>query len=264
MATKKEKNMTDNEEVEGLDQKPNKPECFEGKRDMLLVNTWMYKIEQYLALTQLRKPSLTLTDANKISFASSFFTSTAAVSWFTTVQNGNIPTTWRDFTAWIRAEFVPSDHLHQARDKLRKLKQITSVSRYLDEFRNIVLTIPNMSDGEQLDRFVNGLKMETKIEVLKSSATTLSEAAKTALRIDSVIWGARVHEKSNASGNENESNPDPMDIGNVNTSQRAKDLANNACFRCHKKGFRPWKCHPQKKDRADASNVNIEDESVAF
>lgn len=37
---------------------PNKPEAHNGKRDFLAVSTWLYKIEQYLNLTQVLNPDL--------------------------------------------------------------------------------------------------------------------------------------------------------------------------------------------------------------
>ncbi|MEM7375744.1 MAG: hypothetical protein AAF587_44535, partial [Bacteroidota bacterium] len=63
---------------------------------------------------------------------------------------------------------------------------------------------------------------------------------------------------------------DPMEIENVEgrdnnngrrrgngrsgkyTSQRDKDLQNNACFRCHKVGCRPW-----KHGKAGANHLNV-------
>ena len=59
--------------------KPNKPEPYDGRRDYLVVNTWLYKIEQYLIIAQLSKPSNVLSDGNRIIYASMFFTGTAAV-----------------------------------------------------------------------------------------------------------------------------------------------------------------------------------------
>ena len=65
------------------------------------------------------------------------------------------------------AEFVPSDHVRLARDKLRRLRQTSAVSKYLAEFRNLALTNPDMTDGEKLDKFCVGLKYEVRVEVLK-------------------------------------------------------------------------------------------------
>lgn len=55
--------------------KPNKPDSF-GKRDYLVVNTWLYKVEQYLALMQLGNPGVVLDDGNRILYASTFLVGT--------------------------------------------------------------------------------------------------------------------------------------------------------------------------------------------
>ena len=243
--------------------KPNKPESYGGTRDYLVVNTWIYKVEQYLILIQLSNPAAPLTDANRMIYASKFLTGTAAVSWYTLVHTHQAPATWEDFRAAVAAEFVPHDHVRRARDKLRKLKQTTSVAKFLSDFRNIVLTIPDISDGEKWDKFCAGLKYDVRLEVLKSAATTFEHAAKIALRVDSAIWASLrprafgVHVGVGSSSDA----PTTMEIGNMERGrgrmegQRLTDYQKNACFKFHKDRCRPWK-HDQKKSAAN--NMGVE------
>ncbi len=42
------------------------------------------------------------------------------------------------------------------------------VSSSLSEFRNYILTIPGMSEGDKVDRICNGLKPDLRLEVIKS------------------------------------------------------------------------------------------------
>ena len=86
-----------------------------------------------------------------------------------------VPMTWEDFKKKVGAEFIPSDHVRRARDKLRRLKHTSSISKYLAEFRNIILTIPDVTDDEKLDRFCSGLKYEIRVEVLKSGVDSLMQ-----------------------------------------------------------------------------------------
>ena len=76
------------------------------------------------------------------------------------------PATWEYFRAAVAAAFVPDDHVRRTQDKLRKLKQTTTVAKFLSDFRNIVLTIPDISDGEKWDNFCAGLKYDVRLEVL--------------------------------------------------------------------------------------------------
>lgn len=231
--------------------KPNKPEAYDGRRDFLVVSTWLYKVEQYLVLMQLNNPAAQLLEANRILYASTFLTGTAAVWWYTLVQSNTVPTTWDQFKAKVVAEFVPDDHVRRARDKMRKLQQTGSVSKYLAEFRNVTITIPGINDGEMWDRFCAGLKYEVRLEVMKSSVTSFEEAAKIALRVDSAIWGVTRNVAGGFPDSQGQA-PTPMEIGNFENrgrgrkldGQRLKDYRNNACFTCHKVGCRPWK-HPK-------------------
>ena len=139
----------------------------------------------------------------------------------------------------------------------------------MSEFRNVLLTIPDVTEGEKWDRFCTGLKYELGIEVMKSNATSFEEATQIALRVDSALWSAgSFMMNSRQSGSAGEV-PTPMEIGNmVNhpnralrqgmTPQRLKDLRNNACSFCRKTGCRPWK--HQKKAAVSNLEVGRDDE----
>lgn len=159
-------------------------------------------------------------------------------------------------------EFIPKDHEQRARDRLRNLKQSGSVSKYLSEFRNITLSINDMTVGEKIDRFVSGLKREVKLEVLKMRSTTFEDTASIAIQIDSAIWRSGEGNSYTSSQGTSSSSfgaqavPDPMEIGNIQRGrqlteeqrwQRKKDLQNNACTQCHVKGCRPWICGKKEK-----------------
>ena len=107
------------------------------------------------------------------------------------VQGGSVPARWDAFKVAVRTEFIPQDSSRRARDRLRNLYQRRSVGSYVTEFRNIALTIPGITEEEQLDRFCEGLKPQIKLEVLKSNTTTLSDAVRVALNVDSALYGMR-------------------------------------------------------------------------
>eukprot|EP00171_Calliarthron_tuberculosum_P012621 IDg12621t1 len=139
----------------------NQLEDFEGKRDSITFNTDNYKMEQYLALIQICSSSLVLAEENKIMFVSTYLSGASAVWWFTLVRNQAV-----------------------------LVIQVSSVAKYLFEFRNAVLTIPDITEGEKFDKFVEGLKCVVRFVVMKSTVTTFEEAAQVSLRVDSAIWSA--------------------------------------------------------------------------
>lgn len=231
--------------------KPSKPDIFEGKRDALVVESWIYQIETYLNLLRLSNPELNITDEMKIQFSSTLMKKNAASWWYMQVQGGNLPQTWDQFKNMFRSEFVPQDSVRRQRDKLRNLVQTKSVSLYLETFRNLVISIPDISEAEKLDKFVNGLKPMIRLEVLKAGCNNMHDASRIALNVDSALYGAGMFHGNNASSSES-SGPQPMEIGNVEgethyrgksfkgkrskKSQRMKDLENGTCFVCHKEG----------------------------
>lgn len=75
-------------------------------------------------------------------------------------------------------EVVPDDHMPLARDRLLRLKQTTSVSKYSADFRNFALTNRDTTEGENADRSVHGLKPEIRLEVMKSQPISLEYAAR--------------------------------------------------------------------------------------
>ena len=175
------------------------------------------------------------------------------------VQGNKVPLTWLDFRTTVISEFVPPDHVRRARDMPRRLKQSSSVSQYFSEFRNVILTIPDMSDGEKLDRFCTGLKYEIRVEVLNSAVGTFEDATSVALRIDSALWTAGQGCLPVSSSVQVEK-PVPMEIGNFETlgtknSQRQNDLDKNACFTCHRIGCGPWKHKDGKGKRVGLNNM---------
>lgn len=245
--------------------KPTKPEPFDGQRDALKVNTWLYKMEVYFDLLMIGNPQLQLNEQTKMNFASTLLTGTASNWWYMKVMSQAIPQTWNDFKVSVIAEFVPFDHVRRTRDKLRKLVQNTSVAKYLNEFRNLVLTIPDMNDGEKLDKFCAGLKPHVRLEVLKAGPANIDAAARIALNVDSALFGAGMY-----TGGQQYTGPQPMEIGNFHGNivqpikpfkgnrkwleQRKKDIENNACFKCHKVNCRPYKCSLKKVETSNTES----------
>lgn len=257
--------------MSSINLKPNKPDSFEGTRDFLTLNNWLYTIEQYLSLTRISVPTISITDHNKIAIASSYLKGNAAIWLYNKVNSSNIPATWEAFKNAISTEFIPADHTQRAREKFKRLKQVSSVEKYLSEYRNFILMIGNTNEGEKLDRFIDGLKYQVKVEVLKANCESFEDCARVALNIDSAIWRAKRGPNGFYNNSQDYGNtPVPMEIGNVNAGpskshqeqqqQRKRDLSRGVCFKCHKVGCRPWKCNPTKVKNVTASANNDEPE----
>ena len=139
-------------------------------------------------------------------------TSTAATWWYTLVASNGAPVVWEEFKNAVTQEFVPFDSVQRSRDKLRRLTQRFSVAAYLAEFRNVILTIPHMTEDEKVDRFCQGLKPQIRLEVMKAGARTMNDASRIALNVDAALFGAGAFSYTPY---RSPSGPVPMDIGNV-------------------------------------------------
>ena len=85
--------------------------------------------------------------------------------------------------------FEPINPVKKARDRLANLKQSTSLNSYVQQFRELANQATDMSEAEQLDRFVRGLKTRTRIEVELRDPKTLDDAIVMSDRFDSVLFG---------------------------------------------------------------------------
>ena len=124
-----------------------------------------------------------------------------------------------------------------------------------------------MSDDEKLDKFCAGLKPEVRLEVLNSGPENVYNAAANALKVDSAFIGSGLFSSSIFP----QVTPMPMEIGNTEgrtryrgksfkgrndgsgfSNQKQKDIANDACFLCHKKGCR---ARNHRDDKVGAANA---------
>ena len=161
--------------------KPEKPSTYDGKREAIVVETWLYQVEAYLNILMVANPNMQLDEGTRVCYATTLLKGNAANWWFMLVQAGQAPGQWEDFKNVLRSEFVPQDSERRNRDKLRNLRQTASVSGYLTTFRNLVIAIPGMNDAEKLDRFCAGLKNEVRLEVLKANPADLNTASQISL-----------------------------------------------------------------------------------
>ena len=238
--------------------KPNKPNCFDGTRDALTVRSWLHSVEKYLRLIQVGQENQ-ISAQVAVDFASTFMTGTAANWWFTIVSENKTPPTWESFKLLVETEFVPQDSVVRARDKMNKLRQKQSVALYLAEFRNTIIDIPDMSEGEKLARFCEGLKPHILLEVRKENPSKLDAAANISLNVDGAYYGAGFFsgKGSQPSGNFGYA---PMEIGNIERkkawkAQRQKDFENNLCFICHKPKCRAYRHYKGKGNKVSTNNT---------
>src|SRR3954454_14235083 len=166
---------------------PNKPAEFGGSKDEC-IETWLFQVEQYVALTNISHDT-------RAFFAASFFRGAAALWWRSFASSLRDPDRpdilvcqWPAFRQACLAQFRPVNAARVAREKLMVLTQSTSVANYAHRFRTLLLNIPDLSEADRLFLFTRGLKRDVAAMVQLSSPTSWETAAITAENIDSVLF----------------------------------------------------------------------------
>ncbi|POM60494.1 hypothetical protein PHPALM_30651 [Phytophthora palmivora] len=186
---------------------------------------------------------------------------------FTNPQNGPrvvamLAANFRDGAAsWYHAK------QSRLRAELRKCKQRGSVDDYVKDFRRLMAQIHGMHALDRVDHFGEGLKSETKKEVMYLRCSTLAEAIATAQAYERTHFGSdrSRHPTNLLSGRgtvapRTPDGPTPMDISAMDSRQIDKNTCRerNLCFYCKENGHRIASCPRKWCGSADVSGVSVE------
>ena len=222
--------------------KPPKPDTFDGKRGSN-IETWAHQVAAYFAAAKITDPEM------QYHYAVTLLRGDAA-TWVRAhdahAARQHTPALERfaDLVDGLRRQFKPVNADRVARDQLSRLRQDRSVQEYVARFRNICLEIPDLSDSEQLDRFIRGLKPAAQRELELHRPDSFDVAVEVAERVDAVEWRLRHHGTTSSPyvtdsyRQRYNQGPVPMELGSVRKTtpitdvERKKILENNGCFYC--------------------------------
>lgn len=166
--------MTDNKQT-----RIKEPEVYDGTRDALLIDGWVRSIERFTTFNS-------WTPERSYLYATTLLRGRAD-AWFRTIElTDDAPTTWLELKRLIIEFFRPDNSTRIARDKLAALKQTSDLVTYINEFMDIKLAIPTMTDEEGCDKFIRGLTSKMmRSHIRQYDADTLKQAIQAALAFDS-------------------------------------------------------------------------------
>lgn len=157
------------------------PEVYNGERTVIAIQGWLNSLELYYKLTKMEDAQ------TQLYYALSLLREDAQL-WFNQlpgVREGVISfQTFAAFKEALLAEFVPVHAVLSARDDLWELSQTGTVRDYINSFRRLRLQIPDLSDGDALDRFVHGLQDHIRSEVRSRFPVNLPAAEACALALE--------------------------------------------------------------------------------
>lgn len=210
-----------------------KPPLFHGERDCSEFETWEFQMDQYLAL----HPNMSQDAKMKVVGLSLRGAAAALYKDLCNLPVGQKPTTWNELATELKAVFLPVGRSKLARDELAEAKQEKlSLSTYTTKMRKLYMAIPDIAEGEKVDRYVRGLSSRyLQKEIFVHDPKTFEEAVKFATRYDSFrnsskgSPGNHHHDKSRNNG------PAPMELGAVRNDKPAKKY-NPKCYNCGELG----------------------------
>lgn len=204
------------------------------------------------------------------------------------------PTTAKEWLRMLESEYLIDGWQEQAEDQFYSLKQLSSVSTYVNLFRSkLGMLIERPSEGQLIRIFVRGLKPHIRRQ-LQAEINT-NKRLKIAFTLNDAVSSAQFHERNFASqqpryqrqnyhqqphfqqnnfrkNDFDNQKPTPMEIDNVNIipqqfkgklskvpGLRERILKDNRCLFCRQKGCKFENC-PRRRHTIQQAELNFNEE----
>lgn len=188
--------------------------------------SWGFQVNDYLDNAGAHLP-----ETQKIVYAASLLRGHAQKWWqyrkIGAKDNSEVmPSTWQQLREELESTYKPINDARLARDKLATLRQTGSVQALIYAFRTLCLRIPDMNEGEKMDRFLRALKPHIQKELEVKEVTKFEDACLMAERIDRITYaGNKGNQRSGNTYRTTERatsahGPTPMELGALNASSR--------------------------------------------
>jgi hypothetical protein len=181
---------------------------FDGRsRNAEAVDEWIEKIELFSEVCN-------ASEVARLRLAVAYLQGAARL-WWKSLREGDRPTTWMNFTERLRRQFRPPNYAQALRDQLHRCRQTKSVADYADRFRSLINQIPDLSEGDSIDRFVRGLKPRVSQTLRLHTFDTLDEYVEMADKIDRTIYSYAGAESFRPFREMSRPVGTPMELGNL-------------------------------------------------
>lgn len=148
---------------------------FGGERDFLAVNEWLFEVKETFEL--ICASGKQVSEEYIVRFAAILFHGEALDWWLSMRNTGGASTTWNGFEEAVKRQFIPPDYERTVMDKLKRGKEQNSASDYIKEFQHLIPVLPDLSEREKWENFVDGRKPALKVEVCRDPAMNFEEAS---------------------------------------------------------------------------------------
>jgi hypothetical protein len=155
--------------------KLSQPKTFSSPQHPGAVENYLWNCEQYFV-------GMGIPDDRRVFYASGLLDGPIKTWWRHTCTVAQASGTldrlyvWSTFRTMLLDRFRAVNASRHARDKLASLKQDGLVMTYAQKMQELALQVPDMTNGELLDRFMRGFKPRTRMEVTMREPQTFDEA----------------------------------------------------------------------------------------
>ena len=138
-------------------------------------------------------------DATNIHTTTMYLKDTAALWWRR--RHGDIKKgtcamqTFNEFISDFKRQFYPENAIHEAKIRLRRLKQTELIRGYVKKFTSLTLEIPDLSDDDAFFYFLDGISPRARMEIRGRGVRDLAGAIAEAESIAELHKEAKHKEK---------------------------------------------------------------------
>jgi hypothetical protein len=155
------------------------------------------------------------------------------------------PTTWKEFTEALLARFDLVNVSIVARNKLKKLRQLTSVQEYTRRFLALCAECDDLSEAEKRDRYFDGLKLPIQQTLVLHGVEDLPSMMALAERLDALQFQLRTRgpgDKKQLAAMEKRDGQHKKPKGKEADGRRKVATKDIVCYRCQKLGHFARNC----------------------
>ena len=136
-----------------------------------------------------------ITDRHKVDCAVDYLRD-SALSVYKDLENSNVEVTWEKLKKALKETFQPFDQERLAEEKLKKLKQRSTVDNYISDFHDLACKT-QLTEKEKIKLFIDGLKDKAYVgyERPKTLAEAKELARKRELYFDEPIKRHQAYER---------------------------------------------------------------------
>jgi hypothetical protein len=224
------------------------PSVYTGERDTATLEIWLFAVRTY-------GEAVNLTDEQMVKLALTLLGGSALAWWRHYLYDHTPPKHWKAFEEAICVAFKPENARKIAFNKLAACYQKGSVTPYATEFHAILLELPGTDNEMILDKFIRGLKPNTRNRVEDEDPFTLEKAIQVAERCDRIHHGENCWTPRQPMYT---GQPAPMDLDVLHSHdmvktdierERERERRSGLCHLCKKAGHLARYC-PQKQTRS--------------